>query len=136
MEDKITSKSINSIKDFIANTAYKSPYLEICGFVGFDKEQQEYIAQVEKNTAQDPKNFFSISPVRYLNFKSDNQIVGIFHSHVIGDENPSEFDIKMSESSCVPFIIFSLNSKKFCFYEPQNKEYDVNIVERFKKKLL
>lgn len=135
MEDKITSKSINAIKDFMANTAFKSPYVEVCGFVGFDENEEKYVVQFEKNIAQDPKNFFSISPVRYLNFKNENKFVGIFHSHVIGDENPSEFDIKMSEAACMPFIIFSLNSKKFSFYEPQNKEYDVNIVERFKKKL-
>lgn len=120
----------------MANNAFKSPYLEICGFVGFNDVNQEYTAQVEKNIAQDPRNFFSISPVKYLNFKNDNKFIGIFHSHILGDENPSEFDIKMSEAACIPFIIFSLNSKKFSFYEPQNKEYDVNIVERFKKKLL
>lgn len=135
MEDKITSKTINAIKDFIANTAFQSPYLEVCGFVGFNYNEQKYVAQVEKNIASDPKNFFSLSPVKYLNFKNENQIIGIFHSHVVGDESPSEFDIKMSEAICMPFIIFSINSKKFSFYEPQNKEYDVNIVERFKNKL-
>ena len=135
MDDKITSTSINGIKDFIANHAYQAPYVEICGFVGFNSQQNKYIAQIEPNTSPDPKNFFCISPVKYLNFKNENSLIGIFHSHVVGDENPSEFDIKMSEAACMPFIIFSLNTKKFCIYEPQNKEYDVNIVERFKKKL-
>ncbi len=136
MDNQITSNKINTIKDFIANHSFQNPYIEICGFVGFDELNNTYVTQIEKNIAQDPKNFFAISPVRYLNFKNNYSILGVFHSHIIGDENPSEFDVKMSEACCVPFIIFSINSKKFSIYEPQNKEYNVKILERFKEKIL
>jgi hypothetical protein len=37
MEDKITSKSINDIKDFIINHSIRNFNNEICGFIGFDE---------------------------------------------------------------------------------------------------
>jgi proteasome lid subunit RPN8/RPN11 len=136
MEHKISTKSISSIKNFIVNHSFNNSYVEICGFVGFDEKTDKYIATIEKNIAQDPRNFFAISPVKYLNFKKDYDMIGIFHSHIIGDENPSEFDIKMSDTCCLPFIIYSLNSKNFYFYEPHYKDYNVKTITRFKDKLL
>lgn len=135
-ENKIEHKSISEIKDFIMNNALLNMNIEICGFLGFDKNSKKYIAKIEENQSTDPKNHFMMNPVSYLNFKNQYDLIGIFHSHVIYDEQPSEFDIKMSESTCLPFIIFSINSKKFSIYEPQNKDYDVNILERLKVKLL
>lgn len=135
-ENKIKNKSISEIKDFIMNNTLLNMNVEICGFLGFDLDSKEYIAKIEKNESPDPKNHFMMNPASYLNFKNKYNLIGIFHSHVICDENPSEFDIKMSESTCLPFIIFSINSKKFSIYEPKNKDYDVNILERLKMKLL
>lgn len=136
MDVKITNKSIRVIKDFIANHSYRSFQTEICGFIGFDKATKEYVVTVEKNESDNPREFFSINPVNYLNFKNDYSLVGVFHSHVIGDETASEFDIKMAEACCLPFIIYSINSKKYNIYEPQHKDYDVNILERIKGKFL
>jgi proteasome lid subunit RPN8/RPN11 len=134
MEDKISNKSLSVIRDFLVNHSLKNTVSEICGFVGFDKEKKEYVATIEKNQANDPKSFFAINPVRYLKFKNSYSLVSVFHSHVIGDESASEFDIKMSESCCLSFLIYSINSNKFNIYEPQNKHYDVNILERIKVK--
>jgi proteasome lid subunit RPN8/RPN11 len=138
MEDNniIKSVSISEIKDFIINNSFLNMSMEICGLLGFDNESQQYIAKIEKNESPDPKNLFILNPMAYLDFKNKYSLIGVFHSHVICDENPSEFDIKMSESTCLPFVIFSINSKKFHIYEPQNKDYDVNIVERLKAKLI
>jgi len=58
--------------------------------------------------------------------------VAIFHSHIVGDESASEFDVKMSENCCQPFLIYSLNSKKINIYTPKNTEADVKILERIK----
>jgi proteasome lid subunit RPN8/RPN11 len=67
--------------------------------------------------------------------KKDYDLIAVFHSHVAGDESPSEFDIKMSESCCLSFIIYSINTNKFHVYEPKNKDYDVKTLERIKAKL-
>lgn len=132
---KINSNSINKIKQFIIDQSDTNFSQEICGFIGFDEQNKSYVAQLEKNQAADPRNFFIISPLSYLKFKNEYSIIGIFHSHIVGDESLSEFDIKTSEVSCVPFIVFSINSRKFCFYEPQNKEYNVKLINTFKKKI-
>lgn len=134
-EEYIFTTSIAKIKKFIQNHSDLNLATEICGFVGFNPKQKKYIVQIEKNQATDPKNFFLISPLNYLKFKKDNKIIAIFHSHIAGDESLSEFDIKTSELICVPFMIFSTNTKKFSFYEPRNKEYDVNIINKFKEKI-
>lgn len=136
MDAKIISKSLNEIKDFIMNHSCKNFHNEICGFIGFDENEKCFIATVEKNESTDPKSFFIINPVAYLKFKNQYSLLSIFHSHIIGDENPSEFDIKMSESCCLAFTIFSINSKKFHIYEPKNSDYDVKILQRIKDKIL
>jgi proteasome lid subunit RPN8/RPN11 len=104
---------------------------EVCGFIGWDR--LEYTATVEKNDAADPKNFFAINPASYLMFAQDNDMLAIFHSHIIGDEFPSEFDIKMAEACCVPFVIYSLNTKKFHIYEPSECELNVKAFARLKE---
>ncbi len=135
MEDKITTKSISDIKDFILKHSMRHLSHEICGFIGYDKSEKKYVVTLEKNASPDPKSFFLISPVSYLQFKNEYSILGIFHSHIIADEQASEFDIKMSEANCLPFIIYSINSKKFNIYEPKNQDYDVNIFHKVKVKL-
>ena len=70
-----------------------------------------------------------------LLFKNDFNLLMCFHSHIMGDENFSEFDIKMSENSCIPFMVYSLNTQKFNIYSPKTSESDVSIINRFKDKL-
>jgi proteasome lid subunit RPN8/RPN11 len=111
------------------------PSMEICGFLGFNIDEKKYVVQLEQNCSADPQNFFAIDALRYLFFKQKNSIVAIFHSHITGDESASEFDIKMSENCCVPFLIYSLNTKKIQIYQPKNSEYDVKILERVKERL-
>ena len=106
---------------------------EVCGFVGFDKVDREYFVIKEaENIAEDPQEFFLISPLDYLLFKEEYHLVGVFHSHLVADEQPSEFDKKMAENCCNPFLIYSLNTQKINIYEPQNMECDVNILHRLK----
>lgn len=126
---------IQKVKNQIMEWSFKAPSIEICGFVGWNETNNCLVVEKGTNIAKDPRNFFTLNPVEYLNFKMKNQLVAIFHSHIIGDENPSEFDIRMSESCCAPFLIFGLNSKKFHLYVPQTPESDVKIINRFKEKL-
>ena len=105
---------------------------EICGFLGYDYEKKEFIVQKEENIAKDPRSHFLISPLNYLLFKDSYGMIAIFHSHIIGDETESEFDVKMSDNCCQPFLIYSLNTKKINIYTPKTIESDVNILERIK----
>ena len=105
---------------------------EICGFLGYDYEKKEFIVQKEENIAKDPRSHFLISPLNYLLFKDSYGMIAVFHSHIIGDETESEFDVKMSDNCCQPFLIYSLNTKKINIYTPETIESDVNILERIK----
>ena len=135
METEIKNKSLNKIKEFIIKHSDLNFNAEVCGFLGYDVFDKAYVVHIEKNIAEDISNCFVIEPNNYLNFKNDYDIIAVFHSHVVGDETFSEFDIKMSELSCVPFLVFSVNSRKFNFYEPQNKDYNVKRITNFKKKI-
>lgn len=137
MDTKTTSCSrISDVIKCLEITSDNHSAIEICAFIGYSEEENLYYLSFEKNISSDPRHFFCISPARYLKFKKSYKIIAIFHSHAYGDERASAFDIKMAENCCVPFMIFSLNSRKFNFYEPQNKEYDVNLVSRFKENFL
>tara|TARA_Y100001963_G_scaffold140539_1_gene207691 strand:- start:4058 stop:4453 length:396 start_codon:yes stop_codon:yes gene_type:complete len=130
---KYSSRRIIDILGKIKKISHKNPAQEICGLVG--TREGKYFVEKADNIAVDTKGFFCIDPVQYLLFKNDFNLLMCFHSHILGDENFSEFDIKMSENCCIPFLVYSLNTKKFNIYSPKTSESDVSIVERFKEKL-
>jgi proteasome lid subunit RPN8/RPN11 len=119
----------------IKEIAHKNFKREICGFLGFCEDQKKYILQPEKNISPEPSSYFLINPLNYLLFKEKYKMVAIFHSHIKGDETESEFDVKMADNCCQPFLIYSLNSKKINIYTPKTIEADVNKLERIKAAL-
>lgn len=125
-------KNLNDSLDEIKNHCHMNPFVEICGFLGYDINTKQYIVQFEKNCSSEPKYFFAIDALKYLLFKQKHTLAAVFHSHIAGDEKPSEFDIKMSENCCIPFLVYGLNTNKFEIYKPKNIEYDVNILEEIK----
>jgi proteasome lid subunit RPN8/RPN11 len=129
------TKDIKKVFKTISDWSKNNQSMEICGFVGFDEKQQKYVVQLEENCSGDPRNFFAVDALNYLMFKNKYSILTVFHSHIVGDEEPSEFDIKMSENCCVPFLVYGLNSNKFKIYEPQNQEYNVNQLKNLIQKL-
>jgi proteasome lid subunit RPN8/RPN11 len=101
---------------------------EVCGFLGIDDEGR-FVYERMPNRSKNPEQYFIIDPYDYLSFINKNKLLAIFHSHLVGDETPSEFDKMTSENCCFPFIIYSVMSEKFFIYEPQYKDYDVNIIK-------
>ena len=95
-------------------------------------KKKEFIIQKEDNIATNPQSHFLINPLSYLLFKDSYSMIAVFHSHIVGDETESEFDVKMSDNCCQPFLIYSLNTKKINIYTPETIESDVNILERIK----
>jgi proteasome lid subunit RPN8/RPN11 len=117
----------------IVDESESNPFIEICGFLGFDRKKETYVVQNEKNVSQDPSNYFMIDPLNYLIFKEKYDLLAVYHSHINTDAEPSEFDVKMSNNCCIPFLIYSIETKKFNLYKPQNLETDVNTYNRFKE---
>lgn len=122
-------ESLQNVVDYSESNIY----IEVCGFIGFDEENEQYVVQHQKNIAEDPQKHFMIDPLDYLLFKDKYHLVAVYHSHINSDADPSEFDIKMSNTCCIPFLIYSVETKKFHLYEPQKLEIDVNIHNRFKE---
>jgi proteasome lid subunit RPN8/RPN11 len=124
-------KSFNSITEllsFLKEKSESSLFCELCGMVGLNKKNKIIYAEM-KNRSPEPDKFFVVDPYDFLKFIKDFTPIALFHSHVYGDENPSDFDIKSSNNSCLAFLIYSVTTEKFFIYEPQVKKYDVSIIE-------
>lgn len=130
-----TFKNIKQALDKIKAYCLAYPFVEICGFLGYDNQKRKYIVQLEKNCSTDPQNFFAIDALKYLLFKQRYSLASVFHSHIVGDEQASEFDVKMSENCCTPFLVYGLNTDKFSMYQPKNIECDKKILKRIKAKI-
>jgi proteasome lid subunit RPN8/RPN11 len=124
-------KNLNDLKMFIAKESEYSLMAELCSMIGIDENDNLVYRQMQ-NRSKNPEMYFMIDPYDYLSFINKYKCLAIFHSHLIGDECPSDFDIKTSENCCYPFVIYSIVTEKFFIYEPEYKDYDVNIIQRFK----
>ena len=93
----------------IVEHAEEFPHEEVCGTVELDQNLMVKVNR-EKNQSIDKEKMFSMSPLTVLKRK---KLLGIYHSHPNTDENPSEYDIGMSEEMGIPFLIYSLITKKF-----------------------
>ena len=112
----------DAIRFFITSSLF-SPKIEVCGLLG--TKDGEYFPRMLKNKHADPQNHFSIDPLEYLKFSQEFELVAVFHSHVVGDSQASDFDKINSENTMVPFLIYSLCEKKFSMFEPRNHNCNV-----------
>lgn len=119
--------TIKESLNYFINQSLFCRNIEICGFLG--KKDGEYECRVVKNKHPNPREFFSIDPVEYLKFMREHEMVAIFHSHVQGDSQASEFDKVNSENTLIPFLIYSVPEKKFSLFEPPNHECNVEEVK-------
>ena len=106
---------------------------EVCGIIG--RSGDDYIVQECKNISDRPAECFVLDPIQYLLFKDEYSTIAIFHSHIVGDESPSEFDIMMSENSCIPFLIYSLNTKSVYIHTPKYIDADEEHLNKIKEKV-
>lgn len=118
--------------DRVKEICESNSYVEMCGYLGFNHKSKNFMVELHENISEQPDKFFMMDPLEYLMFKDKYEMVAVFHSHIEGDEKPSEFDIKMSEDCCDPFLIYSLITKKVHIYEPKNITLDVSILNRIK----
>lgn len=129
------NKVFEELKDFVSFLKEESEtclFAELCALVGLDEENRIVYKQMQ-NRSKNPDGHFMVDPYDYLSFVNEFKPLAVFHSHLVGDESPSEFDEKTSENCCFAFIIYSICSEKFFIYEPQHKDYDVNIIQRLKE---
>jgi len=128
----VVFNNIRELLNYLKSESEGSLMAELCSLIGIDSSNKVVYRQMQ-NRSKDPISYFMIDPYDYLSFINQYKCLAIFHSHLLGCENPSEFDEKTSENCCYPFIIYSVNSEKFFIYEPEYKDYDVNIIQRLKE---
>ena len=120
----------NSFKEQIINYSNENPEKEVCGLVCY-KDEKIYFEKV-KNQSNDPDTFV-IHPMDFLNKKTNKELLAIFHSHVNGKEDPSEYDIKNAKNCLYPFLIYSTVSEKFSLFDMPNFERDEKGVIKLKE---
>lgn len=133
--EKFENRSFTKCLEKIKEWSQKHHSIEVCGFMGYNEEGRKYIVTLEKNSSPQPDTYFVLDPLSFLVFKQQNEVIGIYHSHIVGDEKPSEFDIKMSENCCIPFWIYGLDTQKISVHEPIHKEYNVKVFKRAKARI-
>jgi proteasome lid subunit RPN8/RPN11 len=101
----------------IAEICENLPQEESCGFLLY-KQKKFFVKQCE-NKAEDKARYFKIDPFDYVNAFKKYKILMCYHSHVLGDESPSDYDIKYSEEMLMPLYIYSTVTKKYKIHYPQ-----------------
>lgn len=134
MSNDNTFSDVKTFLDFVKNESENCLFAELCAMIGQDKAGNIVYRQMQ-NRSKEPASYFMIDPYDYLQFIKEYRPLGVFHSHLVGSEEPSEFDVKTSENCCLAFLIYSVVTEKFFIYEPRFHDYDVNIVQRIKEAL-
>ena len=96
---------------------------EVCGLVGGNNNLAISIYPV-KNIADDLKHKFLMEPQEQIEAmrrmrESDEEMIGIYHSHPDSTAEPSATDLEMAAYPDIFYFIISLgikNSKLVCFY--------------------
>jgi proteasome lid subunit RPN8/RPN11 len=130
--NNIFFKNINDLLSFLRKESESSLLAELCSMIGLTNDGL-FIYKQMQNRSKDPGSYFMIDPYDYLSFLKNFKPLCIFHSHLVGNEEASDFDIKTSENCCFCFLIYAITSEKFSLYEPHYKDYDVNIIQRLKE---
>ena len=104
---------VNSLVEY-ANTDLKK---EVCGFICY--KNNELFFKPAKNHSHDD-DIFLINPADFLQVKLNEGLLAIFHTHVSGREDPSEYDIQNSKNCLYPFLIYSLATERFHLFDMPN----------------
>ena len=125
-----TANNFSDILTFLKEYSDRYFNIECCGFIGL--KDDSFVAEILSNRSPEPHSFFCVDPLDFLRFKSENELLFLFHSHPNSDAEFSDLDKANAEACCLVSIIYSVLSQKFAIYEPQEHEVDVNILNKVK----
>jgi len=121
--------SLSNIEKSIIAHSELNPNEEVCGLILIQPSGEVIVKRVD-NKHPDKKNGFFIPQSFLIEHLVDKTIIGIYHTHYKTSEKPSVIDIKMSEEICLPYLIYSLKTKKFFLYFPESFDPG-NLIGRF-----
>ena len=73
-----------------------------------------------KNYSENPNHHFSISPREYLKASKLGDFKAVYHSHPQGEAKFSPYDIHVSQSMNLNFILYHNSTDEFLFFDPTN----------------
>ena len=89
---------------------------ESCGLLAIIEGKETYWPC--KNLAYSGFDYFIIDPDDWVECEDTGEIISIVHSHVYDPPQPSDKDKASCEYLDLPFYIYSITMKKWCFFEP------------------
>ena len=100
-----------NILEEIKSYCRKNSNIECCGVIYCENKQLLFLecANISKN----PDHNFSIDPEILI----DYNVKYVVHSHTLGSAKPSINDVRNSDESCIPYLIYSLRDDDFYLYE-------------------
>ncbi len=113
--------SLNNYQKEIIKHAESQPEEEVCGLVLLNRDLTISIKKL-KNLSDKKQESFAFSPQYFIDCKINQKILGIYHSHPKTTEEPSMQDTLISEEMGIPYLIYSLKTKKFFLYYPESYE--------------
>jgi len=111
----------NNFCDSIITHAKSNNQEEVCGLIVLNQDLT-ILVEPMINEHSSPDKCFSMSAAKFIDFKINKTILGIYHSHPNHNEEPSEHDIKTCEELGIPYLIYSLVTDKFFLYCPESYE--------------
>jgi proteasome lid subunit RPN8/RPN11 len=90
---------------------------EACGIFVLDNFEFSFIPI--ENSFLKSNNYFIGDNEVFSRYLIDKKIFCLFHSHLTESVDPSDLDIEVSESLCLPSYIFSTSSKDSFLYYPK-----------------
>lgn len=105
--------------------------LEVCGFIFVDNGELK--TEPAKNIAIYQNDVFEIHPLEILRQMKSGKLAAIYHTHPQSGEEESKFDKFNCENACIPYVIYSKESKKFNLVLPKNIHVNKEYVEILKK---
>jgi proteasome lid subunit RPN8/RPN11 len=113
--------SLSDFESQIIDHAESQADEEVCGLIVLNEDLSISVERMI-NEHSSPDKCFSISPQKFIDYKINKIILGVYHSHPKTDENPSDHDINTSEELGFPYLIYSLLTNSFFLYCPESYE--------------
>ena len=101
--------------DFIKYAENYSPN-EACGLFAIIEGKEKFWPC--KNLAESKHQFFIIDPDDWASCEDAGEILGVVHSHPVGDSTPSDADKASCEHLGFPYYIYSVKHKSWNKLEP------------------
>lgn len=105
--------------------------VEVCGFVFVEEGQLK--TQPAKNIAVYQNDVFEIHPLEILRQIKSGKLAAIYHTHPKTEEAESNFDRFNCENACIPYVIYSKETKKFNLILPKKAHVKKEYIDILKK---